>query len=307
MPIITTQPLRENSELEALLLRVDSEHPSSVDSSTSNNKFCSNLKSIHRSDSLLTRFSQIFDNEGYPLYSHLNYLNCEWKFSKWYPLSQLVDECGVDLLSTNIRVKVHAMYVQLTMEQNIQVVFEHPTTTSLQRNPSPSRLIPSPIHFFAFNDTHGGESYIYPIAVQYNTNVYFYSVGDFDSDWLRPTIGTYSSPLLSESQPLTLLHTDNVRKRQAWLMEVEERHSVFKYDVTLQTCGGCGNKKYTTFHLELQIVDCDSCYVPVLDVLASVKLQDGNDKNMTNSPPEFTIGKRRLFLYKLQECPLLIQ
>ena len=315
MPVISTQTLTEN-ELDALLVGVVPADPSSVDS-TANKHFCSNLHSMYRSDSLLTK--SLFDNEGYSLYSHLDYVDCEWKFSKWYPLSQLIEECSADVLSTKISVTVNVMYVQLTMEQNIQVVLEQPMTTSLQRNSSPSALLPSPIHFSALNNTNGGGSYVYPIAVQGNTNVFFYSVGEFESDPFSPSIGTYSLPYLSENQSLVLLHTDFVRKRQAWLMQVEGSRSVLKYDIALQSCGMCDNKKRTHFHLELQKVpqvDCDTCYVPVLDVLASVVQKLPNDrvedrKNMTNSPPVFTIGKRSVVFFAvgryllLKECCLL--
>lgn len=308
--MISTQPLTE-FEREALLTGANSQHLSSIDiqSLPTEDQFCSNVKSVNRSDSIRTRLS--FNNDlsnHQSIYSFLDHATCMWTFSKWYTLSQLNEDCGVDLPARHITLIVYTWYVQFSAEQELQFLYEAAATAFLLPNSSPSPLLSSPVHFLARNngtDTDREEPYIFPITVQRTTGIYFYSVVKFDSDIL---CGTYSSPFMSENQSLILLNNDSDQKRQAWLLEIDGDYSVFKYDIVLQACGEHGNTEPIQFRLELQkTLNFDISYVPVLDIVASVQLQQNGitsvneeRENVTSVLPVFTIGEKTVLFS--QEC-----
>lgn len=261
--------------------------------------FCSNLKR-----SVSTLWSSLSDDlvdgvERSSLYSQLNYKTCEWTFIKWYPLAQLIGECGA-VLDTNysISLTVYTYYVRFTTEQRFLVVSNQSKSATLQANSLDSPFLPPPVYTLKLdsNSVNRGDSYIYPIAAQDSVKIYFYSTGDFDSGQFHLT----SSAVGKRS--LVLLHTDKVLRRQAWLLDVKNNPG-FKYNITLQGCLECSNREPSHFCLKLQRMsglNSPAQIVPYLDLVPNARRHQDVSKqentNDTHSLSTFTVGELDCFL-----------
>lgn len=224
---------------------------------------CSNFNLID-GDSLLSRAwivtgsSKIQPQFNF-LYSHLNYSTCQWQFSAWYPVQNLIQSCAVTNSSESasrrvISITAISAYLEFRAE-GVVIIASNQTSGRISALRTSYTYLPPPLHILP--PASGGslpQPYLFPISISQGAGggtlqVFFYLV-------------TASNHLLSPSNDsehvLQLLYADKTGTSQVWLLEMDQSVQPVLLSFTHHTtepCTQCQHKYL--FHLPLKTSRAD--------------------------------------------------
>ncbi len=224
--------------------------------------------------SSMNNFDKNFQSSITSWYSSLNYTSCNWIYSTWFPLGQLVQcEANITLSNFRIAIDIFVVYFYVDFNQAIQMSAIHTLKSELLYS-AVNPCLPAPIHYHP--EVHGTiMDYLYAYPISVGNIIYFYIV--VQPDFGSPVI---NSSMISTSN-LLLLHHSTMRK-SAWKLWSDESVML---DVIFHEHEPADDTISPPFKLMLNFVD--STCVPVLKCDSLIHLK-GNSSSVDS---EFEIGK----------------